>query len=313
MGTFGIGLAERAGNAIIDNTIGMALQPLKNKMQLNQQKKLQKLQIKGDKELAEFQRQQQMKMWQDTNYPAQVEQLKKAGLNIGLQYGMGGGGGTTTGAGTATTVQGATAEMPQAMGIQMLTSAQMNLMRAQADNLDADTAKKSGVDTEKTKTEILDLTQGIQNKKANEYLTNAQTESTKLANWITDQSKENRLQEIENSAKLGLINIRKAGVEADIAEATEQAQIKILNEQAITAGLNNIAIRYGIELTKQQIENLKQTIQQGWKSLQQGDTKNAIEQTKAKFITEHPTLMQTAGKEVNDFLNNIWNVFGKKR
>lgn len=306
-------MLQQAAGSVISEGIGMALQPLKNKMQLKQQNRLQKLQIKGDKELADYQQQKQMEMWNDTNIEAQKEHYKNAGMNPGLMYGMGGGGGTTTGGGTQTGVTGTTAQTPQGMGIQVLTAAQTKLMEAQARNLDADTAKKSGVDTEKTKTEILDLTQGIQNKKANEYLTNAQTESTKLANWITDQSKENRLQEIENSAKLGLINIRKAGVEADIAETTEQAQIKILNEQAITAGLNNIAIRYGIQLTQQQIENLKQTIQQGWKSLQQGDTKNAIEQTKAKFITEHPTLMQTAGKEVNDFLNSIWEIFGKKR
>ena len=31
----------------------------------------------------------------ETNYPAQVEQMKLAGLNPALAYGMGGGGGVT--------------------------------------------------------------------------------------------------------------------------------------------------------------------------------------------------------------------------
>ena len=54
-------------------------------------------------------------MWEDTNYAAQVEQLKKAGLSVGLMYGKGGAGGATTGAG-ATGVSAPTA--PTGMGLQ---------------------------------------------------------------------------------------------------------------------------------------------------------------------------------------------------
>ena len=42
-------------------------------------------------------------MWKDTNYSAQMEELKKAGLNPGLLYGMSGGGATTIGTGVKTT------------------------------------------------------------------------------------------------------------------------------------------------------------------------------------------------------------------
>jgi hypothetical protein len=39
----------------------------------------------------------QYDMWRKTNYPAQIQMMKSAGLNPGLMYGMSGGGGTTTG------------------------------------------------------------------------------------------------------------------------------------------------------------------------------------------------------------------------
>ena len=39
----------------------------------------------------------QKKMWDETNYGAQVAHMKKAGLSVGLMYGKGGGSGTTTG------------------------------------------------------------------------------------------------------------------------------------------------------------------------------------------------------------------------
>ena len=71
-------------------------------------------QLAIDKLKMEEQRKIQMQMWKDTNYAAQVEEMKKAGLSIGLMYGKGGAGGATTGAG-ATGVSAPTA--PSGMGM----------------------------------------------------------------------------------------------------------------------------------------------------------------------------------------------------
>ena len=51
-------------------------------------------------------------MWKDTNYAAQVEEMKKAGLSVGLMYGKGGAGGATTGAGAAGVSESWTATDP---------------------------------------------------------------------------------------------------------------------------------------------------------------------------------------------------------
>ena len=53
---------------------------------------------------------QQLAMWNETNYGAQVSHLEAAGLNPALMYGAGGGGGSTTagsGAGGQATASGA--------------------------------------------------------------------------------------------------------------------------------------------------------------------------------------------------------------
>jgi hypothetical protein len=110
--------------------------------QLEQQRKLSEQQ-------ASIQNAAQMKMWKDTNYEAQVGELKKAGLNPGLLYGKGGGGGTTTGAGVgggqaanAAAIQSANTQSA-GMGIQgAMAIKQMQLMESQAKNLDADTLDK---------------------------------------------------------------------------------------------------------------------------------------------------------------------------
>lgn len=73
--------------------------------------------------------------WLKTNYEAQKGQMKKAGLNPGLMYGMGGGGGG----------QSASGAMPEAAsnrGMDIAQNAQLALMKAQKENIEADTENK---------------------------------------------------------------------------------------------------------------------------------------------------------------------------
>ena len=105
------------------------------------------VQLGIDKLKMEEQRKMQLQMWKDTNYSAQIEEMKKAGLSIGLMYGKGGAGGTTTGAG-ATGVSAPTA--PSGMGLiggtQLASQvANIELIKAQTENVKADTERKLGV------------------------------------------------------------------------------------------------------------------------------------------------------------------------
>ena len=100
-------------------------------------------QLAIDKLKMEEQRKIQMQMWKDTNYAAQVEELKKAGLSIGLMYGKGGAGGTTTGAG-ATGVSAPTA--PSGMG--MINGSQLATQLANIELIKAQT-NKTNIEAEK--------------------------------------------------------------------------------------------------------------------------------------------------------------------
>lgn len=174
---------EQAGLAALNAGMGMMLGQYNDARQIRQQQDLQNLQIRGNKQMMDYGYKQQMQMWRDTNYAAQVAQMKAAGLSPGLIYGMKGGGGITTGS-PAGGIQGANApmgggEIPTMIGQGM----QLELLKAQKENIQADTANKqaqttktSGVDTQKAQTEIMDLTQGIQNKQAEVALKQVQTD-----------------------------------------------------------------------------------------------------------------------------------------
>lgn len=136
-----------------------------DKRQLEQQQKLQDMQIKGNKEMSEFEKQQQLDMWNKTNYGAQVEHIKEAGLNTGLLYGMGGSGGATTGGGGGSGVNGgnaATGVQGQAMALETaMAAAQLANIQAQTEKTKAEAENISGV--QRTATDEQGKALGFQN------------------------------------------------------------------------------------------------------------------------------------------------------
>lgn len=118
-------------------------------------RKAEKRQHEREKELRQKDKEDQYEMFNKTHHPKQVEKMKEAGLNPALMYGMGGGQGGTIGqvGGGAGQAQGTEYDI----GAQAV---QLSLMKAQKENIEADTEKKKveaektgGVDTETAKSQ----------------------------------------------------------------------------------------------------------------------------------------------------------------
>ncbi|AXH76549.1 MAG: DNA pilot protein [Microviridae sp.] len=144
------GFAQQGIQGAIGAGLGLLLEKHNDKRQIAQQEKLQALEIAGQKQMADYNQQKAMEMWQNTGYGAQKEQMKSAGLNPGLMYGMGGGGGQTT-ATAPGNVSGGHASGNNGEAMQMaLTAAQVGLMNAQRRQIDADTEDKKAGAYDKT-------------------------------------------------------------------------------------------------------------------------------------------------------------------
>ena len=127
-------LGMMAAGQALDTIGGLAMQGVNDRRQLRQQQKLMQQQIKGQKEMGKFNQALALEMWDKTNYKAQVEQLKKAGLNVGLMYDGGGASGTTQ---TPTgSVSGGNAPVGggEVKGMGMQLGMQMALLKAQKEN-----------------------------------------------------------------------------------------------------------------------------------------------------------------------------------
>lgn len=165
------GMGEAAASA----GMGLLLGGYNDRRQYKQQEKLQGLQIKGQKEMADYNSNLAFDMWNKTNYGAQRKHLEDAGLSAALFYGGSGAGGATTNAGGGGNVTGGVApsgggEVGMALERSMM-GAQLELIKAQTAKTEAEAVKTAGVDTELAGANIKKQIQdALETQLSNEYM-----------------------------------------------------------------------------------------------------------------------------------------------
>lgn len=301
IGQLGMQLAQ----GVLGGGLGSIFGNIGNNQQYKQQEKLQALQIKGQKELTDYNTMKQLQMWMDTNYPAQVEQLKKAGLNPALLYGHGGGGGATASV-TPGNVSGGNAEnhastiMQTAMGLNTaMQSAQIEALKAQTNKTNVEAAKIAGVDTTEAKGRI-----ALMNLDIHFY----------------QQTMDARIQELDRRIEKMTQEAREIDQRVGITADTREATVNKAQQDAIGAALQNILIGENTKATTQQINESKarvgqmaeqikkwqEEIKQGWEGLSLKDKElrlNAIMKeveavTTKKGIADIPALTPNQRRQV---------------
>lgn len=282
---------------IVQTGIGMGIAGWQDRRQLRQQRKLQNLQLEGMRSSTDYQAQKEYEMWLKTNYGPQMEQLKKAGLNPALMYGMGGAGGATMGGSGAAPAGGhAPTGGGEIMGMMELGNqvAQRKLIEAQTENVKAQTAKTSGVDTEKTQVETKSLAQGIENQKAAEQLTQTQNRIAKIDEWIKGKSAEDAveiimwqsekiLNEVELLSRENIVN--KATMNDRIDTIKQELAIKVLTQGLIRAQTQTekgkpALQKAEIEVLTEQATDIVRKGMQKWQEIENQGGELGIERTK---------------------------------
>lgn len=142
------GIGTAAGAAIggtlglLGNLFGIGSRKRAEQRQFDREKELMGLQYEYGEKAANSNYERALNMWNATNYEAQVQHMKNAGLNVGLMYSGGGGMQASTSGGNNSGVsQSGTQSV--AMGLQLKQiQQQMALNAAQIANVTADTEKK---------------------------------------------------------------------------------------------------------------------------------------------------------------------------
>jgi len=251
-------------------------------------------------------------MWKKTNYPAQVEMMKEAGLNQGLMYGSGGGAGGTTQSGSGGGAGGGNMGMSPAggsKGINMLEQSQIALNASQADKNKAEAEATRGYRAD-------EATSNINLKEAN-------TQWQKIQNDIASGTQQDQMDAIISAATIGKNEALKS-------EGTYQEEINMVFKESMGLTIGNILNQAKVENVKQATDKMindmelawqklnmdwvidTEKIRQGDEKIRQGDEQIAqkdvqilVDKFKAEFIANHPSLSQSVGKIAADFKYGI--------
>lgn len=288
------------------------------RQQLKTQEELNEMSMGYNKEMARYGKELDLQMWNDTGYGAQMKQMKDAGINPGLMYGMGGGGAQTTGGGSpGGGTPSAGIRDTGGMAIQPVAVADMMLKKAQAENLNADTKVKlegipnigkAGV---KLDTETESLKQGITNMKAQKALTEADTRIKTIIGNVSEQTQDDQKVKYHAETNKALDEARSAMAQAGVDEKTADSKIEILKQNAIGAAIENRLGEAKTSLTKQQIDNLKNEITQNWEKLSLQSESNMI----SKMVAEVAGQNADTGvvNSIVNALKEIFSIFSKKK
>lgn len=254
-------LGSQGAGSALGQVMDLAFQPLRNQQQANQNRRLGIQNMQFAQEMGRFNYQQQLDMWNATNSEAQMKHLKDAGLNPALMYGGSGAGGTTTSGSGGMGIQGATAQASQGgQGMNIMMPAQIELLRAQARNLDADTVKKSGVETALGETTIEKL-------KADTANVRVQTALTKIQKDILEISQEDFTDINSLNAQKLQQEVFQLQNQTDISDSTKGTIIKTVKQEFINKVLEGQLAKSNISLNAEQIEKIKAGINQDWASI----------------------------------------------
>lgn len=263
--------------AAINTGLGLLLEGHNDRRQLRQQEKLQDLQIEGNKELQKYGQELALDTWRKTNYDAQVEELKKAGLSTGLMYGGGGQGGTTSG-GNGGAVSGANAPVggQEILGLQLM-GAQRDLIKAQTEKTNAETEKTKGVDTQ---------------------LTGASARIAEIQGQMLNDTYEETFSKIMSEAEKAASEARIASQQADVGEMTLPTQVAKAQAELIGLGIANELRKAQTDLTQEQINATIESVKQKWAEVETGQGRLKLEQFVKDISDSTKLTVETIGKIV---------------
>jgi len=251
------------GEQIAGAILGIGLQSANDGRQVNQQRELTHIQSQAQKDLTDYNQEKAYQMWLKTNYPAQVEQLKKAGLNPGMLYGMGGAGGATSNVSPGN-VTGATApqggrEVQDLMGIGLqmeLLEAQKEVMKSEAEKNRAEAAATGGYRKELSESQTGLNTQLIKNEELRNEILKFESSNAQLDNSVKRQTINDAMSNIESNAKQAAEIARKLKIEADIAQSTKDEMIRKIEAESIGVAVHNSLMASEINLNTETVNKI---------------------------------------------------------
>ena len=247
LGAFIKPIAQQIIGSIGGIGMGAVLAKNNDARQLKQQEDLSRLSLHMDKQRMDYQNEKQLEMWKNTSYAAQVEQMKKAGLNTALMYGGAGSGGQSSGTGDVSVSGG------QADSNQMGYALQLQHMQSQIE------LNKALANKEEAQAESISKTTPVEVRKGEESINLMQSQIDNLFEEKLNKQTYRVALELENSIKSIQNEILSSTKDVNIENAKQS--LKQLTEQTLLLEKDNY-IKEGTKyaIIQQQSELVKNVV-----------------------------------------------------
>lgn len=266
--------------------LGLGLGQLGAGQQYRRQKEMMGLQLQNQQTLNQQGHDLAFDMWKKTNYSATADEMRKAGLNVGLMYGQGGGGGGTATTGSGGSASGGNAPMADmGLGMQLgMNQKQMELVDAQINKTNAEADNLRGVQKD--------------NIASDTALKAMQTANLEILNNLNNKTLDEQITAIKANADKAQSEARTALVNANVDETTQKSKEEQIKNESIASALEAGLKQTKINLDNATIKNMAEQI--------------AIGKFNANQQAEFKGLDQVAGSQVNKLINKIYSIFGVK-
>lgn len=282
------------GGLLAGAAIGVGTKLIDNMINAGQAENMQEMNIRGQKEMANFNRGQQMLMWNDTGYGAQIKQMQEAGLNPGLMYKGAGGGGQTNA--TPGNVPGQN-QQSGSVGEGIKTGMMNELQNAQIENLKADTVKKT--------TEAQEITERTPTYAKGMELTDSQIQEIASKMGVNEAEIKSKLQGIkvgEAEVKVKEAQVPQIEAETKKIETITPIERDILKEELKGQVTRNLYLGHK---EKAELENLLQDVVNKKTQLEQTGQKLDIETFTAEMKADYPGLFDVAGRAIDGIIRGM--------
>lgn len=241
------------------------------------QVKLMDIQAMLNQKNAKYSTGQAKNLWDYTNFENQMKHIKNAGLSPGLIYGMGGTGGTTSGAGQANGVglpQDQSVGMglrAQELGLQMANAAsQIKLNESQAKKNEAEANKIAGIDTDVQKATMDNIITQTSNEKIKKGLIYADTRFKDAMEELTRGKVDEVSWNVKNlmkSLELADKNIQATDLDNELKSRTMESNVKQAEETLKNTMADTLVKLSQGKLNKVQANAIAEQVKQGWSNI----------------------------------------------
>lgn len=303
--------------------MGMIANKIDRDAQIDQQWKLNYDQMVLQQQLGKYNQQLAMKTWNDTNYEAQLEHMRNAGLNPALMYKSAGEGGQTLGNQASSAVAGAQAPHGGTTGMALQLGLQAAMQAAQIRNLDAntektkvDTAKTAGVDTQQaqaniaqTQTATEKLKTEVKNTEIQTSILKAQEEIAKIQANIANVTQTDAIDQIKiiNDKLYG--EAQSAITKGNVDKNTREEVTKLIKQSTIEQQLRIATQKQGLQMNEAQMTKIAAEIQnmttqqmQNWLKLDQNNREIELKKIMTEFETSTPQQIKQWTSLIGDIL-----------